>query len=110
MVRHPDPLMRHAPDAVLFHADCSDGFGAAWAVWKRFPDAEFIPVKHGYPPPSDLDGRRALIVDFSYDRSTLMLLAGRAAGLLILDHHITAQRALDGLPFAYFDLKKSGAV
>ena len=110
MVRQADPLMRHAPEVVLFHADCSDGFGAAWAVWKRYPDAQFIPVKHGYPPPSGLDGRRVLIVDFSYDRPTLTDLAERSAGLLILDHHITAQRALDNLPFAYFDLKKSGAV
>jgi oligoribonuclease NrnB/cAMP/cGMP phosphodiesterase (DHH superfamily) len=30
--------------------------------------------------------------------------------LQILDHHITAQQALSGLPFAYFDQKKSGAV
>ena len=30
--------------------------------------------------------------------------------LLVLDHHITAEKALAGLPYAYFDLKKSGAV
>jgi hypothetical protein len=110
MVKATPSLTRDAPDVVLFHADCSDGFGAAWAVWKRFPTAQFTPVKHGYPPPPGLDGRRILIVDFSYDRPTLVALAGRSAGLLILDHHITAQRALDNLPFAYFDLKKSGAV
>ena len=34
----------------------------------------------------------------------------KAASLQVLDHHITAQDALAGLPFAYFDLKKSGAV
>jgi hypothetical protein len=29
---------------------------------------------------------------------------------LVLDHHITAEKALAGLPYAYFDMKKSGAV
>ena len=31
------------PDIVLYHADCFDGFGAAWAVWKKFPNARFSP-------------------------------------------------------------------
>src|SRR5579885_3325758 len=107
----PSSLSRHqAPDVVLYHADCSDGFGAAWALWKQFPQAEFRAVKHGYPPPADLAGRRVLIVDFSYDRETLLTLSRQAAGLLVLDHHITAQQALEDLPFAYFDQKKSGAV
>lgn len=99
-----------APEVVLYHADCADGFGAAWAIWRRFPEARFIAVKHGFPPPEGLDGRRIVIVDFTYPRDTLEALAARAADLLVLDHHITAQKALAGLPFARFEEKKSGAV
>ena len=99
-----------APDVVLYHADCSDGFGAAWAIWKKFPTAEFKAVKHGYPPPAGLANRHIVIVDFTYSRPVLESMAQDAASLCVLDHHITAQEALDGLPFAYFDLKKSGAV
>jgi uncharacterized protein len=40
----------------------------------------------------------------------LETMARQAASLQVLDHHVTAQDALAGLPFAYFDLKKSGAV
>jgi len=98
------------PDIVLYHADCSDGFGAAWALWKKFPAAEFKAVKHGYPPPLHLEGRHIVMVDFSYNRPTLETMARQAASLQVLDHHVTAQDALAGLPFAYFDLKKSGAV
>jgi hypothetical protein len=29
---------------VLYHGDCADGFGAAWALWKKFPAAEFKAV------------------------------------------------------------------
>lgn len=106
----PKPRPVHPPDIVLYHAECSDGFGAAWAIWKRFPDARFLPVKHGVPPPSPLAGLHIVIADFSYHRSELEAIAAQAASLQILDHHITAQQSLEGLPFAYFDQTKSGAV
>ncbi len=99
-----------SPEVVLYHAECSDGFGAAWALWKKFPSARFIPVKHGCPPPADLAGRHVVIVDFSYARPVLEAIAAQAATLQVLDHHITAEQALAGLPYAHFDQKKSGAV
>lgn len=105
-----NPRLQQAPTAVLYHADCADGFGAAWALWKKYPDARYIPVKHGQPPPEGLDGAHVMMVDFSYRREVIERLAQSAASLLILDHHVTAQAALAGLPYAYFDVKKSGAV
>ena len=104
------PQLQQDPTAVLYHADCADGFGAAWALWKKYPDARYIPVKHGQPPPEGLDGAHVVMVDFSYRREVIEQLAQSAASLLILDHHVTAQAALAGLPYAYFDVKKSGAV
>lgn len=95
---------------VLYHADCPDGFGAAWALWKRFPQATFIPVKHGKEPPAGLQGQHVMMVDFSYPRDIIEGLADRAASLHILDHHITAQQALSGLSYAHFEMNKSGAV
>jgi hypothetical protein len=98
------------PTVVLYHAECADGFGAAWALWRRFPQARFIPVKHGVPPPDGLKGERVVIVDFSYARPLLESIANDTDRLLVLDHHITAEKALAGLSYAYFDMKKSGAV
>jgi oligoribonuclease NrnB/cAMP/cGMP phosphodiesterase (DHH superfamily) len=98
------------PDRVLYHDDCADGFGAAWAIWNRFPDAQFLPVKHGYPPPEGLEDRHIVIADFSYSRDIIEGIVQKVASLCILDHHVTAQGALAGLPYAHFDLDKSGAV
>lgn len=100
----------YPPDVVLYHAECMDGFGGAWALWKRFPNARYIPVKHGFPPPEGLANQHVVIVDFSYTREQIEELAGQTASLHILDHHITAQSALADLPFAYFDMNRSGAV
>jgi uncharacterized protein len=98
------------PTVVLYHAECADGFGAAWALWRRFSQARFVAVKHGVPPPDGLKGERVVIVDFSYARDLLESMAQHTENLLVLDHHITAEKALAGLPYAYFDMKKSGAV
>ena len=99
-----------SPSTVLYHAECADGFGAAWALWRRFPSARYLPVKHGNAPPDDLKGEQVVIVDFSYGREQLEALAESTKALLVLDHHITAEKALAGLPYAFFDQKKSGAV
>ena len=101
---------QNPPDVVLYHADCMDGFGAAWALWKRFPQARYVAVKHGNPPPDGLQNQHVVMVDFSYHRETILELADQVASLYILDHHITAQDSLKDLPFAYFDMNRSGAV
>jgi len=110
MIKFDELVQPHVPDVVLYHAECMDGFGAAWALWKRFPQARFVPVKHGFPQPEGLDKQHVVMVDFSYHRDEILALADRTASLQILDHHITAQSALADLPFAYFDMDRSGAV
>lgn len=33
---------------VLHHANCADGFTAAWCAWRYFgDDAEYVPVQYG---------------------------------------------------------------
>ena len=110
MTRFDELPSPNPPDAVLYHADCMDGFGSAWALWKRFPQARYVAVKHGTPPPDGLQNQHVVIVDFSYHRETIMELAKQTASLHILDHHITAQASLEDLPFAFFDMNRSGAV
>ncbi|MBZ0252826.1 MAG: hypothetical protein K8I02_05750, partial [Candidatus Methylomirabilis sp.] len=95
---------------VIYHAQCADGFGAAWAAWKVLgDDAEYVAAKYGDPPP-EVAGRDVSIVDFSYPRATLLEMKKAAASLEVLDHHKTAEEDLRGLPFAKFDLAKSGAM
>lgn len=95
---------------VIYHAHCLDGFTAAWAAWRSplWRDAEFVPAKYGEPPPR-VDGAFVLVVDFSYPRDVMLDMKARASGLSVLDHHKTAQAALDGLDFASFDMNRSGA-
>lgn len=94
---------------VLYHANCDDGFGAAWAAWKTLgDDATYLPVKYGDALPEMEAGSKVFILDFSYPRDALESLADRC-NVRVLDHHKTAQEDLDDLPFAEFDMERSGA-
>jgi oligoribonuclease NrnB/cAMP/cGMP phosphodiesterase (DHH superfamily) len=99
----------------LYHKNCADGFGAAYAVWCVYQDkVDYIPVQYGDEPP-DVVGKEVLIVDFSFKRDVLLSMADTARSVTIIDHHKTAQEDLEGifdLPKinGIFDMTRSGAV
>jgi uncharacterized protein len=110
------------PLTVIYHGgNCRDGFCSAWLVSRVFPDATFIAANYGEAPP-DVTGQQLLIVDFSYHRDWLRGLQQQCLGdMVLLDHHETAQAALEGFkeecerhgigaPHIVFDMQKSGAM
>ncbi len=99
---------------ILYHANCNDGFCAAWVANMVFGDeAEYLPVNYGQPAP-DVAGREVYILDFSYKRPVMIELTQRAKKLVCLDHHKTAAEELAGLSagsdegLIRFDMDKSG--
>ena len=100
---------------VIYHADCTDGFGAAFAFWKCFGDRfEYYPARHDKPAP-DVTDREVFIVDFSYSYEQTVEMAKQARKVVILDHHKTAQESLGQLlkekvVSGEFDMNRSGAV
>lgn len=95
---------------MIYHADCLDGFGAAFSAWCHLGEnADYWPAEHGDEPP-DTVGRDVFILDFSYNRPVLLDLRRHAANVTLLDHHKTAQADLARLDFAVFDINRSGCV
>jgi uncharacterized protein len=121
---------RVAPSAiplVIYHANCWDGFCAAWIAraYFKFSDIEPFPAHYGQPPP-DCTGRVVYILDFSYKRPVMRTILAQAKKVVVIDHHKTAEAELDGLinemqhqhgdlwsaaewPTIVFDMNKSGA-
>jgi hypothetical protein len=104
------------PHICIYHGACDDGFGAAFAVWKRHGSIPaYHPGVYGIDPP-DVTGLDVAIVDFSYKRPVMVDLAAKAKSILVLDHHKTAQADLEGLSaecpnvIVEFDMERSGAV
>ncbi len=90
--------MTWKPDVMLYHSNCTDGFGAAWAAWMRWGnEVSYLPASYGTAPP-DVTGKHVLIGDFSFKLPVLEEMLKTAASVVILDHHKTAQADL--APFA----------
>lgn len=96
---------------VLYHGKCPDGFGGAYAAWKKFGDtAAYLPVDHGDPPPEGLDGREVYLVDFCYEDSEQMeMLAKTTKRFVVLDHHESSQTFVEAAPEHVYDKNRSGA-
>lgn len=115
----------------VYHGNCQDGFTAAWAVWKAYPNWIFHPGIYQDDPP-DVTDRDVILVDFSYKRQVIERMAQTARSIMILDHHKSAAEDLadytladppprlwemetpDDFPdhrhiVAYFDMNRSGA-
>ena len=95
----------------IYHGNCADGFTSAWVVRRALgEDVDFHAGVYQDAPP-DVEGRDVVMVDFSYKRPVLEQIRDRAASVLILDHHKTAEADLRDLPgvVSVFDMNRAGA-
>jgi oligoribonuclease NrnB/cAMP/cGMP phosphodiesterase (DHH superfamily) len=109
----------------IYHGNCQDGFGAAWVIRRFFREenVDFHFGVHSEAPP-DVTGRQVIMVDFSYKRAVIDEMTKTAQSILILDHHKSAEKDLEGFPeprrgdagwipengiFALFNMERSGA-
>lgn len=93
---------------VIYHKNCADGFGAAFAAWLKLGDeAEYRAEQYGtdYSKSEntfEFEGREVYILDFSFPRGIMEMLFEKAKRVVWLDHHKTAweswygQSAADG--------------
>ncbi|WP_313299847.1 DHH family phosphoesterase [Diaphorobacter sp.] len=112
------PLHDDPSPLILYHGRCADGFAAAWAAWQFYGGAaECVGLTHGQVQTMDdlpaLEGRAVYILDFSFAPDILAQIEERVAKLVLLDHHISAQRQLGEYQcrcgVVHFDMDRSGA-
>ena len=73
---------------IIYHDQCRDGFGAAYAAWKKFgDDASYIPRKTQDPVPEGLENKEIYIVDYSYKKPDLERLREDNKSVVVIDHH-----------------------
>ena len=86
--------MPTGPITVIYHADCADGFGAAYAAWQRFGDAAtYRPMHHGQPwEMAEIAGHAVYILDFSFPPDKLEAISSLAQSVVQIDHHASARQ------------------
>ena len=97
---------------ILYHGKCFDGFGGAYAAWKKFGEtAEYIPLSRGEEPPVErVRDAEAYFIDFCYPQEIMDQFRAAAARLVVLDHHEGVQEVIENMPEHVFDSERSGAV
>lgn len=96
---------------VIYHGDCPDGFGAAYAAWKKFGEtATYLPWKDHGVVPEGLSGKEVYIVDFSFSAPLLRELNDTNKSVVVIDHHVSAEADVRAYPQNIFDNNHSGAV
>jgi oligoribonuclease NrnB/cAMP/cGMP phosphodiesterase (DHH superfamily) len=104
---------------IIYHGGCPDGFGAAYAAWKKFGDeAIYHPGVYQEDPPNEaFEPRDVFLVDFSYKRPVIEKMLKFANRVVIIDHHKSAAEDLFSMHERefprleqHFDLNHSGAV
>jgi len=96
---------------VLYHNNCPDGFGAAWAAWKKFGNkADYVGVNHMEPPPKGLSGKDIYLVDFCYGADETRRMQKIAKSLTIIDHHVSRKTIILSVPRHSYALHHSGSV
>ncbi len=96
---------------VFYHAECFDGFSAAWAVWKKMGDeANYMPLFYGRPMPIEAKNKKIIFVDFLPKENELKKLIAENISVVAIDHHKTNSETIKSVPDHVFDLSKSGAV
>ena len=92
---------------IIYHDNCADGFGAAWAAYKKFgaDGAKYLPMGHNDPRvklednkldfPVPIANRDVYILDFSFSPEIINAMLGEANSVTWIDHHKTAFEAFN---------------
>lgn len=95
---------------VLYHGNCPDGFGGAYAAWKKFGDtAEYIALSRTMPEPEQFTDAHLYFIDFCYPQELMDRYVANSLSLTMLDHHEGVKDVITSMPEYVYDEKRSGA-
>jgi oligoribonuclease NrnB/cAMP/cGMP phosphodiesterase (DHH superfamily) len=100
---------------ILYHADCSDGFSAAWVAWKKFGTrAEYIGIEPGQDANQlaglTLKDRDIYFIDVSASAAELRKLVAQNRSVIVIDHHVTNAKTVRSATGFVFDTAHCGSM
>lgn len=95
---------------ILYHGGCPDGFGGAYAAWKKFGDsAEYIQLNRHAPESGSFHGAHLYFIDFTYPQEIMDRFVAEAANVTVLDHHEGLEQVVKTMPEYRYATDRSGA-
>lgn len=100
------------PIVIIYHGFCTDGFGAAYAAWKKFGNqASYVGMsrEEEFFNTDLLIGKEVYVVDYSFSLEEMQVCEAKAASFIVIDHHVSAETAVKSLKSFIFDTTHSGS-
>lgn len=97
---------------IIYHAFCTDGFGSAYAAWKKFGNnATYIARGRENEPfnPLFFRDKEVYVLDYSFSLEEMLSYQKEAKKFVVIDHHISAQKDVTSLTSFVFNNDHSGA-
>jgi oligoribonuclease NrnB/cAMP/cGMP phosphodiesterase (DHH superfamily) len=94
---------------IVYHSNCTDGFGAAYSAWKRFGDSvEYVPMSAGGKTPTFEPRSTIFFLDVAPDTREGLLDLMKDNEVYIIDHHEKNMHEFVGIKNCTFDMSHSG--
>lgn len=100
-------IQMHEKPLVIYHANCWDGFCAAWVARMALGEIDARPAYYGASP-HQCQGREVYVLDFSYPFDVMAEMASASSAFTVLDHHKTAERAIVDLEAMFITHNMAG--
>jgi len=95
---------------VIYHAQCRDGFGSAFAAWKKFGDnATYIPQRTQVAV-ADFTDKEIYVLDYGLEEEVQRTLQATNKSVVVIDHHPSSEAGVTAFPQNIFDANHSGGV
>lgn len=98
------------PIVFFYHANCTDGFSAAWAAWRTFGDsAQYVATFHEEPPPVELKDKEIYTLDITFSEPVTRELIANNIRVTAIDHHESSKAVTQSTQEALYAEDHSGA-
>ncbi len=96
---------------VFYHKDCWDGFGGAWAAWRRLGNkADYVGLQPGAPPDLEVKDKEVYLIDTAFPVPAMKKLLKNNLKVVLLDHHFSNREVAKIVPEKLFEMDHSGSV
>jgi uncharacterized protein len=81
---------------IIYHKNCSDGFGAAFSAWNKLKDSvNYLPLNHEDETPWEIyQYEKIYFLDFVLQEQEIIKLLNKGIKIEVIDHHKTAYEYL----------------
>ena len=95
---------------IIYHQNCYDGFGAAWAAWRKFGNkASYVSFLNREEYPVGIEGKEVYVLDFCFTEEVTSQLIAKNKKVVVLDHHISSKELVESSPDNIYSDTDSGA-